>query len=66
MVLTMLLERTYGIDMDSWYRNGIMVYKWTQGIKNTNGIDLNSRYTIGIPESHKYERADCCPYDGFF
>ena len=30
----------HGIDMDSWYRHGLMVQIWTHGIDNTNGIDL--------------------------
>ena len=24
-------DKTHGIDMDSWYRNGCMVQIWTQG-----------------------------------
>ena len=39
---------------------------WTyHGIDNTHGIDLNSWYSIDTPESHMYERAECCPYAGF-
>ena len=49
----------------SWYRHAIMVSKWTQGIDRTNGIDLNSWYRIGTPESHRYKRAECCPYAEF-
>ena len=36
------------------------------GIDNTHGIDLNSWYSIGTPESHMYERAECYPYAEFF
>ena len=43
-----------------------MLYTWTHGIDNTNGIDLDSWYRIGTPESHTYERAECYPYAGFF
>ena len=32
------------IGKDSWYRHGIFVWTWTQGIDNTNGIDINSWY----------------------
>ena len=39
-----------------------MVKTWTHGIINTNGIDLDSWYRIGTPESHMIERAECCPY----
>ena len=71
------LTRTHGIDMDSWYRNRPMVQTWTHGIDmhswnrhgcidNTHGIDLDIWYSIGTPESHTYERAECCPYAGFF
>ena len=52
--------------MDSWYRIRIMVQTWTHGIDNTHGIDLSSWYSIGTPESHTYERAECYPYAGFF
>ena len=45
----LLLERTHVIDMDSWYRNGLIVYTWTHGIDNNNGIDLDSWYIIGSP-----------------
>ena len=34
-----------------------MVYTWTHGTDNTNGINLNSWYRIGTPESHTYK---CC------
>ena len=34
---------------------------WTYGIDNTHGIDLNSWYSIGTPESHTCERAECYP-----
>ena len=68
----MVLVWTLGIDMDSWYRHGLMVLTRTHGIDidswyyNTNGIDLDSWYRIGTPESHTYERAECYPYVGFF
>ena len=62
----MVLTRTHGIDMDSWYWQGLMVYAWTHSMDNTHGIDLDSWYSIGAPESHTYERAMCCPYAGFF
>ena len=42
-----------------------MVKTWNHGIDNTNGIDLDSWYGIGTPESHMYERAECCPYTEF-
>ena len=29
-------------------------------------MDLDSWYIIGTSESHAYERAECCPYAGFF
>ena len=35
-----LLERTLGIDMESWYIHGSIVFTLTHGIDNTNGIDL--------------------------
>ena len=67
MVLTMIFFlRTHGIDMDSWYRHGIMVQKWTQGIENTLGIKFDSWYRIGTPESHTYERAECCRMGNLF
>ena len=47
------MERTHGIDMDSWYRYGIMVETWTHGI-DIKGINLNSWYRIGTPESQTY------------
>ena len=56
----------YGTDMKSWYRHGLMVKIWTHGIDNTNGIDLDSWYNIGNPESHTYKRAECCPNADFF
>ena len=43
-----------------------MVWKKTYGIDNTHGVDLNSWYSIGTPESNMYERAECCPYAGVF
>ena len=58
VTMTLVLERTYGIDIESWYRNGIMVCIWTQGIEKINGIDLNSWKRIGTPKSHTYKRAD--------
>ena len=55
-----------------------MVYKWTHGIDKTHGIDMDSLmvlrtpiimtlriYSIGTPESHTYERSECCLYAGF-
>ena len=42
-----------------------MVNTWTHGIDNTHGIDLDSWYRIGAPESDTYERDECCPYAGF-
>ena len=57
---------THGIDMDSWYWKRLMVWTLTYGIDNTHGIDLKSWYSIGTPESHMYESAECCPYAGFF
>ena len=36
-----------------------MVYTRTNGINNTHGIDWDSWYRIGTPESHTYERAEC-------
>ena len=43
-----------------------MVYTWTHGIDNTHGIDLDSWYRNGTPESLTYERAEYYPYAGFF
>ena len=40
--IVLLLARTHGIDMDSWYRQGLMLMTWTHGIDNTHGIDLDS------------------------
>ena len=70
--------RTLGIDKDSCYRHGLMIYTWTHGIDNDSCyrhvlmvltmihvIYLNSWYRIGTIESHTYERAECCPYAGF-
>ena len=78
------LTKTHGIDMNSWYRHGLIVQKWTHGIDmdswywqrlmvwtqtygidNTHGIDLNSWCSIGTPEPHTYERAECYLYAGF-
>ena len=56
---------THGIVMDSWYRQELMVQTWTHGINETHGIDSDSCNSIGIPESHKYKRAEWCPYAGF-
>ena len=42
-----------------------MVKKRTHGVDNTHGIDLDSWYKTGTPESHMYKRAECCPYAGF-
>ena len=52
--------------MDSWFWQRLMVYTWTYGIDNTHGIDLDSWYRIGTPESHTYKRAECYLYAGFF
>ena len=67
---------THAIDMDSLFKHGLMVQIWywqrlmvwtqTYGIDNTHGIDLNSRYSIGTPVSHTYERAESFPCAGFF
>ena len=57
---------THGIDMDSWYWQRLMICTKTYGVDNTDGIDLNSWYSIHTPESHTYERAKCCPYAGLF
>ena len=40
-----------------------MVWTWT--LDNTHGIDLDSWYRIGSPESPTYEKAECCPYARF-
>ena len=80
----MVQNQTYGTDMDSWYRYGLIFQTWTHdidmdswylqrlmvwteayGIDNANGIDLNSWYSIGTPESNTYDRAECCSYVGF-
>ena len=42
-----------------------MVKTWTHEFDNTHVIDIDSWYTIGSPESHMYERAECYPYAGF-
>ena len=47
---------TQGIDLDSWYRLGLMVWPLS------HGIDLDSWYSIGTLESLAYKRAECCPY----
>ena len=52
--------------MDPWYWQRLMVWIWTYVIDNTHGVDLDSWYSIGTPESHKYEKAECCPFAGFF
>ena len=57
---------THDIDMDSWYWQRLMVWTQTYGIDNTHGIELNSWYSIGTPESYTYKRAECCPYEGIF
>ena len=58
---------THCIDMDSWYWQRLMLCTQTYGIDNTHGIDLSSWYnSIGTPESHTYERAECCPSAGLF
>ena len=44
------MTRTYGMDMKLWYGQGLMVK--TKIIDNNHGIDLESWYTIGTPESH--------------
>ena len=62
--------------MGSFYRHGLIVFTkthgiddrentWTHGIDNTYGIHLDTLYSIGTPESHMYEMAECCPYAGF-
>ena len=56
----------YGIDMKSWYRHGLMVQTWTHGIEYTHGIDSDSWYSVGTPESHTYKRAKGFPYAEFF
>ena len=33
---------------------------WTHGIDTTYGIHSDSWHSIGTPESHMYERAECC------
>ena len=40
--------------------------KGTKYQTETHGIDINSWYSIGTPESDLYERAECYPYAGFF
>ena len=62
----MVQKWTHGRDIESWYRNELMVQIWTHGIDNTNGIELDSWYRIGTPESHMYERAKFCLYAVFF
>ena len=49
----------------SWNLQGLKVLTWTHGIDNTHGIDEDSWYIIGTPESHTYKRAECYPYAGF-
>ena len=49
----MVLTKTHGIDMD-------------HGIDKTHCIDLDLCYRIGTPVSHTHERAEFCPYAGFF
>ena len=46
--------------MDSWYKHGLMVLTQTYGIDNTHGSGLDSWYRFVPPESHTYERAECC------
>ena len=70
----MVYAWTHGIDMESWYRHGLMVRKWT------HVIDMNLWYrhklmvlptpmvltqAQGTPESHTNERAECFPYAGY-
>ena len=57
---------THGTDMHSWYWQRLMVYTWTHGIDKTHGIDLDTWYSIGTPESHMYERAESFPNAGCF
>ena len=52
--------------MYSRYWKGLMVYTWTHGIENTNGIKLDSQYGISTPYLHMYKSAEWCPYAGFF
>ena len=56
---------THVKDMYSWYRHGLMVQTWTHGTDNTHGINSDSWYIIGTPESHTYEKAECHPCAGF-
>ena len=51
---------THGKDMHSWYRHGLMAQTWTHGNDKTHGIDSDSWYNIGPPESDTYKRAECC------
>ena len=39
---------THGIDMDAWYRHGLVVLANTHGMDNTYGIDLKSWYSIRV------------------
>ena len=52
--------------MDSWFWQRLMVWTYTYDIDNTHGIDLNSWYSIGTPESQTYKRAECYPYAKLF
>ena len=52
--------------MKSWYRHGPKICTWTDGIEYTHGIDSDSWYSIGTPESHTYKRAKGFPYTEFF
>ena len=36
----MLFSWIHGVDIDSWYWQGLMVWTWTNGIDSTHGIDL--------------------------
>ena len=60
------IDKDHGIDMDSWYRHGLMVLTWTLSIEMdswfrhelmvqtwTHGIDKDSWYkTHGIDNTH--------------
>ena len=68
------MARTHGIDMDSWnwqhpwYTHIIGKNSWNRHglmvLTKTHGIELDSWYRISTPESHMYDRAECCPYAG--
>ena len=39
-----------------------MVWRYTYGIDNIHGMDLNSCYSSGTPESYTYKRVECYLY----